>query len=84
MGLLNPYKFAEKIKLGLYRHYKGNIYRVISLARHSETCEELVVYVDCADAQKVWVRPAKMWCETVLVQGKEVLRFAPIKEGECW
>lgn len=76
MADLQPYLFADRIKPGLYRHYKGNLYRVLSLARHSETCEELVVYIDVSDPEKVWVRPAGMWNETVLVNGVQMPRFA--------
>ena len=50
---------------GLYRHYKGNDYRVIGLARHSETLEPLVVYQALYGEGGLWVRPAAMFCETV-------------------
>lgn len=45
------------IKLGLYRHYKGNLYQVIGLARHSETLEFLVVYQALYGSYGIWVRP---------------------------
>lgn len=61
------------IKQGTYRHYKGKMYRVIEVARHSETLEELVVYWDEND--KLWVRPKKVFAEKVIVGGKEVPRF---------
>ena len=60
------------MKLGKYKHYKGNIYEVIGVAKHSETLEELVVY---RDKDNMWVRPKKMFLEKVNVDGKEVLRF---------
>lgn len=63
---------------GTYRHYKGNEYTVIALARHSETLEEMVIYRDNTDENKVWARPAHMWNETVTVEGGTVLRFAPV------
>lgn len=65
---------------GTYRHYKGNLYELIGLAKHSETLEELVVYRALYGAGELWVRPAKMWNETVLVDGKEVPRFQYIEQ----
>ncbi len=72
----------EKIQ-GTYRHYKGGLYEVIALARHSETLEDMVVYRSLTDPQKVWVRPAAMWGETVCVQGKCMARFEPIQAPGC-
>ena len=63
---------------GLYRHYKGNDYRVISLARHSETQEVLVVYQALYGERGLWVRPAAMFNEAVEVGGKRVARFARV------
>ena len=63
------------IKLGKNRHYKGGMYEVIALAKHSETLEELVVYKALYGEGKVWVRPLAMWEEKVLVDGKEIPRF---------
>jgi hypothetical protein len=60
---------------GLYRHYKGNEYRVIGLARHSETEEWLVVYQALYGERGLWVRPAAMFEEMVAVAGKNVRRF---------
>jgi hypothetical protein len=65
-------------KPGLYRHYKGNEYRVTGLARHSETLEPLVVYQALYGECGLWVRPAAMFSETVEVGGKRVPRFARI------
>ncbi len=64
---------------GRYRHYKGNEYEVIGVARHSETLEETVVYRALYGEREIWVRPAKMWSETVEVNGKAVPRFSPIE-----
>jgi hypothetical protein len=61
---------------GGYRHFKGGIYEVVGLARHSETEEELVVYR--SPAGELWVRPKAMFLETVEVDGHEVARFARI------
>lgn len=63
------------LKTGLYRHYKGNLYRLLFVARHSETLEEMVVYQDVGQPEKYWARPAHMWEETVEVNGRRVWRF---------
>lgn len=63
------------IKLGRYRHFKGNEYEVIGLARHSETMEELVVYRALYGEHSLWVRPASMWNETVECDGRVCPRF---------
>ena len=61
---------------GKYRHYKGNLYEVIGVARHSETLEEMVVYRALYGEGGLWVRPLGMFLETVSVDGKNVPRFA--------
>ena len=63
------------IQPGIYRHYKGNIYRVLHIARHSETLEEMVIYQDVNCPEKIWARPAGMWEEVVNVGGRSVRRF---------
>lgn len=60
---------------GRYRHYKGNEYVVIGVARHSETDEELVVYRPDYGEHGLWVRPKDMFLETVTVDGTDVPRF---------
>ena len=67
------------IKLGRYRHFKGNEYEVIAVARHSETLEDMVVYKALYGDGGVWVRPASMWNETVMHDGKPVARFTYLK-----
>ncbi|TAN58229.1 DUF1653 domain-containing protein [Patescibacteria group bacterium] len=62
-------------KLGKYRHYKGKEYKVIGVARHSETLEELVVYQALYGEGGFWVRPIKMFLEEVEVDGKKMPRF---------
>lgn len=68
------------IKPGRYRHFKGNEYEVLYLARHSETEEEMVVYRALYGEMGVWVRPASMWLETVERDGKTYQRFTYIGE----
>jgi len=60
---------------GKYRHYKGNDYQVIGVARHSEDESELVVYRPLYGEQGLWVRPLAMFNETVLIDGLEIPRF---------
>lgn len=66
------------IEPGKYRHYKGNEYEVVGVGLHSETFEEMVVYRDLHGKHTIWVRPASMWNETVVVDGKEMKRFTKI------
>lgn len=65
---------------GLYKHYKGNVYEVIGVAKHSETLEELVVYKATyqPEGANLWVRPLKMFIETVVIDGVEAKRFEKI------
>jgi hypothetical protein len=65
------------MKPGTYRHYKGGRYEVLGVARHSETEESLVVYRALDGDGGLWVRPLAMFRETVVVEGREVPRFAP-------
>ena len=60
---------------GRYRHYKGNEYTVLGVARHSESLETLVVYRQEYGDRGLWVRPAAMFVETVDVAGRSVPRF---------
>jgi len=66
-----------KLKLGRYQHYKGHFYKVIGIAKHSETLEELVIYEALYENPdgKLWVRPLKMFLEKVEINGKKVPRF---------
>jgi hypothetical protein len=65
-----------------YRHYKGNEYTVLGVARHSETLEELVVYRQEYGERGLWVRPAAMFAETVEIGGGAVPRFQHLdKQG---
>ena len=67
------------IRAGLYRHYKGGLYKVIAIARHSETQEDMVVYRAKGDEHQLWVRPLEMFREKVKVEGKLVPRFELIE-----
>lgn len=71
---------TDEIRPGRYRHFKGNEYRVLYLARHSETEEWMVVYQALYGDQGIWVRPASMWNETVERDGKTYQRFTYIGE----
>lgn len=68
-----------KMKRGIYRHYKGSLYELVDVARHSETLEELVIYRN-VDTGEFWARPAYMWDEKVNVNGEEVSRFTFVAE----
>jgi len=65
----------QTIKQGKYRHFKGNLYEVIGIAKHSETLEEFVVYKPLYKESCLWIRPKKMFLENVVVNDKEVPRF---------
>ncbi|MCM0082223.1 DUF1653 domain-containing protein [Geomonas sp. Red32] len=69
-----------KLLPGRYRHYKGNEYEVIGIARHSETEEEMVVYRKLYGDHSLWVRPRAMFEEQVEVNGHLVPRFARLDE----
>ncbi len=60
---------------GIYRHYKGQRYRVLGTARHSETLEPLVVYQALYGEHGLWVRPAAMFCENIELNGEPIARF---------
>ena len=65
----------DEIKPGCYRHFKGNEYEVLYIAKHSETLEPMVVYKALYGECGIWVRPASMWNETVERDGKIYKRF---------
>ncbi len=74
----SDFNTPQKIIIGgIYKHYKGNIYKVIGIAKHSETCEDMVVYQSQKDGQ-IWVRPIFMWNEYVLKA--DALRFTLIEK----
>ena len=61
-----------------FRHFKGNLYRIEGFAKDSETLEEMVVYRALYGEQGLWVRPAKMFFETIERDGKTMKRFEPL------
>lgn len=67
----------ENLKTGIYQHYKGNKYLVLSIAKHSETLEDMVVYISLYDNETshVWVRPLSMFTEKIEKEGKQINRF---------
>ena len=71
-----------QLPLGIYRHYKGQEYQVIGLARHSETEEWMVYYRTQYGDFSYWVRPLEMFIETVIVDGTCLPRFTFVRECE--
>lgn len=69
-----------EIKTGRWRHFKGKEYRVLGVAKHSETLSPMVVYQALYGEGGLWVRPAEMWNETVERDGKVFPRFEYIGE----
>jgi hypothetical protein len=64
--------------LGRYRHYKGLLYEVIGTVRHSETLEPMTLYRAEYGERGLWVRPAAMFNETVVIDGITQPRFTKI------
>ena len=73
-------KMREIVKGGIYRHYKGKLYKVITLARHTETKEELVIYEALYGDHRIWARPKQMFLEDVVIKGKKVPRFELVSD----
>jgi len=69
------------IQPGIYKHYKGKMYRVIGIGRHSEDLQEYVVYQALYDDYGIWIRPYKMFIENIEIDGKTMPRFTFITEG---
>jgi len=64
-----------KFKHGTYRHLKGHMYETIGIAKHSETLEDMVIYVNQEDEKEIWVRPLSMFTDEVTRDGKTFKRF---------
>lgn len=70
----------REIKIGArYRHFKGNEYLVLHVARHSETLEEYVVYQALYGERGIWIRPLEMFLSMKEVEGRQVYRFEEIE-----
>ena len=79
----NKAHLISEIKPGIYKHSKkGNLYRVIGIAKQSETMEDLVVYEALYENEvsKLWARPAGMFLEKVLINGNYVPRFVFVSD----
>lgn len=72
----------KKIKPGIYQHYKGRLYQVYDVCRHSETEEELVVYRTLYGDFGLWVRPYSMFCENVIIEGISQPRFKWLRDAD--
>ena len=66
-----------------YRHFKGNVYRVLHIAKHSETLEDMVVYQAMYGERGIWVRPKAMFEEVIERDGQTYRRFSPISTEEA-
>lgn len=70
----------SNLKLGKYKHYKGNFYEVVGFAKHSETLEDFVIYKALYNSENfgknvLWIRPKDMFFEKINLDGKEICRF---------
>jgi hypothetical protein len=63
------------MELGIYKHYKGNLYQVIGVACHTETGDQFIVYQALWGDYRLWVRPKTMFCEKVFYNNQQVDRF---------
>ncbi len=70
------------LKKGIYQHFKGNQYEVLEIATHSESGEECVVYKALYGDYGVWIRPLKMFNETIERDNKKLKRFSFLKDKE--
>ena len=66
-----------------YKHFRGNVYRVLHIAKHSETLEDMVVYQAMYGKRGIWVRPLSMFEEEIERDGKIFRRFSPITDEEA-
>ncbi len=67
------------IEIGeIYQYFKGNKYKILNIAKHSETLEEMVVYQHLDGEREIWVRPKSMFFDEVEVNGNKTLRFSKV------
>lgn len=71
------------MKRGVYRHFKGNLYQLLDVARHSETGEEMVIYRALYGERGLWVRPGAMWDEVIERDGRQYRRFTYVADDEA-
>lgn len=76
MSAHTPDRVEPALRPGIYRHFKGGLYEVLQVAKHSETQEHYVVYRALYGERGVWVRPLAMFVELVERDGVEQPRFA--------
>ncbi len=78
---LKPFSPAAQslVEGSFYKHYKGLLYKLISVARHSETLEEMVVYQALYNDYSIWVRPLKMFMEKIEINGRQQDRFKKVE-----
>lgn len=77
---MGVYYTMNDVNIGKYRHFKGNEYRVLHIARNSETLEKMVVYQALYGEMGIWVRPISMWNELIERDGLTFRRFEYIGE----
>ncbi|MBD5404956.1 DUF1653 domain-containing protein [bacterium] len=65
---------------GIYKHYKGNLYEVLAIVKHSETLEDMVVYKALYGEGLVWVRPLSMFEEEIIKDNVRIKRFELIEK----
>jgi len=70
----------DSVKLGKYRHFKGNFYQLIAIANHSETQKPMAVYRALYGEHGLWVRPLAMFLETIRRDGKDIQRFQYVED----
>jgi hypothetical protein len=65
----------------IYKHFKGGLYKVVTIATHVETSDRLVIYYDLSNEEKIWARPEKDFLSKVVFEGKLINRFTYIDEN---
>ncbi len=68
-----------ELKLGEYEHFKGKHYKVLGVAKHSETLEVLVIYQALYGGNQIWARPINMFFDEIEKDGEKIPRFKFIK-----